>query len=245
VWIWAVAAAAPPEVDADALAGMLQEQLPQLGQQVGRQPVGKLRSGILTRERLMLAMVQPPPHFADRALPVEIPPWAQENLAVMRDQALAVYVPSMQGIYLVKENLEEVFQEDGLPPEMLAPLVRCLVAHEIVHALQHQYGTRAELEDPDLGKGWEALAEGHASCRASTRPAPSIRAARPHPTASGRRWSAPCARRTPSSSGRRSMRRRPRGERWWPTSGPCWGRAGRIRRLSARPWPRWAWARAS
>jgi hypothetical protein len=163
VWIWAAAAAAPTEPDAAALEAMLQEQLPQLGAQVGRQPVGNLRLGVLTREQLLLAMVQPPPHFSDRTLSVEIPSWADEHLQIMQAQALAVYVPSMQGIYLVQENLEEVFRQDGLPAEMLTPLVRCLVAHEIVHALQHQYGTRAELEDADLGKGWEALAEGHAT----------------------------------------------------------------------------------
>jgi len=74
--------------------------------------------------------------------------------------ALAAYIFSERRIVLLKDNIERQLQTGALAPEHLASMVFCTVAHELTHALQHQYEVpRApETRMPAL-----YLSEGHAT----------------------------------------------------------------------------------
>lgn len=75
---------------------------------------------------------------------------------------LAVYSPQRRTVYLLEDAVAALRQQPALPPAMVAPLVQCVLAHELVHALQHEAG----LVDPRLLRRadpmHQALLEGHA-----------------------------------------------------------------------------------
>ncbi|MBX2801867.1 MAG: hypothetical protein KTR31_29580 [Myxococcales bacterium] len=145
--------------DFDALVAAL---LPEIEEATGRPFVQPPRSGIATRKRLRAALSKPPVHIrpADAEPPPSRVPTPHEEALLRR--AIAVYVPSLDGVYLIAEAVEETIREVDLAPEALHPLVRCITAHELVHALQAQYGV-TQVHDDDSMAGHLALREGHAT----------------------------------------------------------------------------------
>lgn len=78
----------------------------------------------------------------------------------LRD-ALAFYDPFTQEVFLQSAVWKRTFRERVLPPSVLGPVVRCVLAHEMVHALQHQYAPTWHLEG-DASTLADSLGEGHA-----------------------------------------------------------------------------------
>lgn len=74
---------------------------------------------------------------------------------------IAYYSLTSQQIFVVHETLLEIFESVEADDDLLGPFVRCSIAHELTHALQHQ---RAQLEREDwTDPGVEALLEGQAT----------------------------------------------------------------------------------
>ncbi|MES2643551.1 MAG: hypothetical protein V4850_28965 [Myxococcota bacterium] len=78
-----------------------------------------------------------------------------------RRDALAFYEHDTQGVMVQAAAWQAAFREHRVEATLLGPVVRCVLAHEMVHALQHQYAPTAHLEG-DAAAVAHALAEGHA-----------------------------------------------------------------------------------
>lgn len=75
------------------------------------------------------------------------------------ERALGIYVPAASRILLIDQAIRAFTNTNRLPHERSHELVRCVLAHELVHALQHQVNPQARAdEDPVLS----GLREGHA-----------------------------------------------------------------------------------
>lgn len=160
-WSWAIAhGQAAVTVDGDELDRMVAELYPRVAAHVGRPPAGVLRSGILPLERIRAAVRAPTPVIGARAPSLET---VEPTSDLVERSRLAVYVGQLRGIYLVQETIESLFATQDLEPGQLRPILRCLVVHELVHALQHAYGGAPTEGRPDLVAGQLALREGHAT----------------------------------------------------------------------------------
>ena len=145
---------------------IVRDQIASIEAVAGRPSMGLLRTDIYTRARLVGALRKPPPSFGtDRPIIERLPPEVLAEREEEFEQSLAVYVPDLQGIYLIKESMEELFTDAQIHPDQARPIVRCIVAHEVVHALQHQYGGFSLGEDlsEDQRRGMSAVEEGHAT----------------------------------------------------------------------------------
>jgi hypothetical protein len=76
--------------------------------------------------------------------------------------SLGVYMGDTQEILLVTDTIEATFIDYAFAPTLLQPVMRCIVAHELVHALQHQVAPLPREMDPDATTVARALREGHA-----------------------------------------------------------------------------------
>ena len=82
---------------------------------------------------------------------------------------LALYTPANEGILFLTEAFELFEHRYQLDGDELRELVRCALAHELTHALQHQHGAHDillgldEATRQDAMAGREVLVEGHAS----------------------------------------------------------------------------------
>lgn len=164
-WLgWCVWPVLASSIDRDEAQAMVDALVPEVEALTGRSFVAPPRVGIASRARLRPALIGPPVVILppDHPAPAWSPPEAEVRAAEhLLDNALAIYAPRKERIYVVKEGIEELFVEIGLEPEALRPLVRCVLVHELVHVLQHQHGVDAPT-DPDEADGALALREGHA-----------------------------------------------------------------------------------
>ncbi len=156
---WAVPANAG--VNQNDLRRMVVELAPEVEEKAGRKLVSRPDSGILTRDEARELMAQPAPRLVPRTS--EHKP-NMPRIDKVLEHAVAIYIPSSEGIYLIKESFEELFYDLRLESDALTPVVRCAVRHELVHALQHQYGLQP-LANTSEGatRGHSALIEGHAT----------------------------------------------------------------------------------
>jgi len=150
-------------VDDDRAQGMIDALVPEVEAQTGRPFVAVPRVGITNRERLRIRLLRP----SGLALGLEgrIATASHEVRQLVEplvSDALAVYVPYDERIYLVKEAFDELGQSFDLPMDVLEPLLQCVLTHELVHAQQHQYGVE-NAETPSTQRGQRAIREGHAS----------------------------------------------------------------------------------
>ena len=154
-------------VDAESIEAQVQALVPEVERRTGRSFVAPPQAAIARTERLLSAVLTPMPvlHPEGWAPPIEAP--RKETIGRARYQlehATAIYVPGKERIYVVAESLEGVVGDLRVPPASLMGLTRCFLVHELVHALQHQYGRLGKgPSDPDAERGLEALHEGHAT----------------------------------------------------------------------------------
>lgn len=76
--------------------------------------------------------------------------------------AAGVYTYGDRRIYMVEEALEEILESSGAPSRMQEPVLRCVLAHELVHVLQHQYQPMSDTTGPEQLLLARAMREGHA-----------------------------------------------------------------------------------
>ena len=56
---------------------------------------------------------------------------------------IALYSLNTQRVYVVTESVLSIFERVVDDTALLEPFVRCAIAHELTHALQHQHGLMA------------------------------------------------------------------------------------------------------
>lgn len=83
---------------------------------------------------------------------------AEREATRFLEHALGVYDPDTHRITLLSDNLRQLLAQGRFPASQVEPVVRCVVAHELVHAAQDERGALAATGSP-VG---EALVEGQA-----------------------------------------------------------------------------------
>jgi len=78
------------------------------------------------------------------------------------DRALALYLPDDGDIYLNSDAVQKAFADAEASGALLQPVVRCVIAHELTHALQDQVAAVPWEDDDDLLERSEFLREGQA-----------------------------------------------------------------------------------
>jgi len=149
-------------VSVDQMQAMIGAVAPQVEQATGRRFVelpevhiiGREGLRAMSHERFRLLRDGAPPETIDAAL---------DRFDELLDDAVAVYSGHDETFYLLHEGVDMVFDTWHLQPDMLAPVIECVVVHELTHALQHQHSPLFSgwgVEDPVLMK---QLLEGHAT----------------------------------------------------------------------------------
>ncbi|MEN0061038.1 MAG: hypothetical protein AAGA48_02755 [Myxococcota bacterium] len=160
---WLAMGAPIDDVRAQAMVDAL---VPVVEAQTERRFVRVPRVGITVRGSLRARLLRP------TGLALALQGVAQERLELRRlveplvSDALAVYVPYDERIYLVQEAFDELGASFDLAMETLEPLIECVLTHEMIHALQHQYGVELATTS-EMRRGQQAIREGHASLVAS------------------------------------------------------------------------------
>lgn len=85
-------------------------------------------------------------------------PDAQGPNANLPTDVIGAYINATQEIFIVNESIADIFQRVEDDDHLLGPFVRCVIAHEATHALQHQ---RASI--PRDAKTLAPLIEGQAT----------------------------------------------------------------------------------
>lgn len=78
------------------------------------------------------------------------------------ERVLGLYLHGTQEVFFLTDNVEAAFVNHGFAPDLLHPVMRCIVAHELVHALQHQVAPLHESGDAEATRVALSLREGHA-----------------------------------------------------------------------------------
>lgn len=80
------------------------------------------------------------------------------------EDGLAIYSTYDRGIHLISDNFSSYIRDTDVNPEMLlAPTLKCLIAHELTHALQDQYVKDPETDSEASAQVLLAMQEGHAN----------------------------------------------------------------------------------
>ncbi len=101
-----------------------------------------------------------------RDRPGAAPEWMADYDRLLGDEAIAVYSYSDETIYLIDEAIS------GLEPDMrrwgvaARPVLECVLVHELLHALQHQYAPWVTADGSGRALAALALIEGHAELAA-------------------------------------------------------------------------------
>jgi hypothetical protein len=163
LWLWWTAARGADVMVTEAdFDQMVIDMIPVVAQAAGRTPPGRIRSSVDNRRRLLeILSIPPPPLGGRRPDPVD-PTLLEEQRRQLLEGSIALYIYQVEGIFLIEEALAELVEATDLTMAEQRALVRCIVAHELVHALQHAYGAD---DDPseDQARGRVALLEGHAT----------------------------------------------------------------------------------
>jgi len=170
LWIWFLLSvvARGQAVDVASASAMVRDLVPEVERRAGRAFVRVPEIAIDTRAGLRARLLQPPVRLVFAANlgktdePPEPPPEHVERVDHLVTHAMAVYVGREEKIYLVGNTIRDIGRSLQLKGETLRPLLRCVLVHELVHALQHQYGVH-DVGDADLVRGRSALKEGHAT----------------------------------------------------------------------------------
>ncbi len=167
IWVWLAALAYGQAVDVRVATAMVSDLVPQVERRTGRTFVRVPEVDIDTRAALRARLLRAPVRmdFAANLGRTDEPYRASsdqvERVEHLVVNAMALYASQDETVYLVEENLQEIGRSLKLAEQTLRPLLRCVLVHELVHALQHQYGVQGE-DDADLERGRLALREGHA-----------------------------------------------------------------------------------
>ncbi len=163
---WATPAAAVEPIDPDAALVLVEEQMRWIEKVAGRR-----------------FLEQPPIHFTgtqELASIIEANTLAthgdgeqapdQEAIKRIRAEAIETasgqfgsYSQQSQALYLQRDALERLARGDRMSEELRDAVVRCVLTHELVHALQDQHVNRPALRSGEERLGHRALVEGQAN----------------------------------------------------------------------------------
>ncbi len=149
-------------IDHDGAEEMVFDLMPYVEEAAGRPFVEAPSVGILTREQLTERLVAQAREAQGSSAAELVQGRVETLVGEVAQGALALYIGRYRGLFLVRESIESVFAETGASPELLEPVVRCVVAHELTHALQHQQANAYPVADLQAAQGQEALMEGQA-----------------------------------------------------------------------------------
>ena len=159
VKLWAALAAAPApavSIGAGTARAMIEELAPWIEASEGRAfadlPAVDVASQAFVAEQVLLSsrLAAGPGG--------EVPATTRDALVAQIEVSLALYVPHTRRIYLLKEPLEDLIREAVADTPIALEVIRCVLVHELTHALQHQYlPGYSEVE-----AAGRALIEGHA-----------------------------------------------------------------------------------
>jgi hypothetical protein len=160
-WLWAAVASGsdPDALSDEVLAELVAELTPIVAEAAGRPLPGPVAVAMSTHDAVSAQLAQGPPALGEPA-PVDLEP--PEPPRRVTEGALGVHLPHA-GIFLLRDGLDDLIARRGLAREEVLPVVRCVLAHEIVHALQHAYSDSTGDDTPEQRLGRAALLEGHAT----------------------------------------------------------------------------------
>ncbi|MDP2307717.1 MAG: hypothetical protein Q8P18_16960 [Pseudomonadota bacterium] len=78
------------------------------------------------------------------------------------EHVLGLYLHGTQEVFFLTDTVQAAFDDHGFAPDLLHPVMRCVVAHELVHALQHQVAPLYEDGGAEAMRVALSLREGHA-----------------------------------------------------------------------------------
>ncbi|MEO0601754.1 MAG: hypothetical protein AAF211_09970, partial [Myxococcota bacterium] len=174
LWVWFVALShAVDQLSVREAQAMANALAPEVERRTGRTFVQRPTVAIQTRAGLRQILLQPSlaAQFEARvglrdALPTRPSEASVTRVDYLVTHALAVYAARDETIYLIKEAFERMSRSLAVGGDTMRPALRCVLVHELVHALQHQYGGD-EAADADHARGLLALREGQATAVAS------------------------------------------------------------------------------
>jgi hypothetical protein len=151
------------ELDRLDLDALTDELVPQLEQATGRAFVDVPRVHVVSRDELYQRVLDG--QLAVRSL-MGLGEISAAELAVwqtLTHDAIGFYTYADRQIYLVTTGVEDLFQDFTVPADLERPLVQCVLAHELVHALQHQYQPHPDITDGAQLTVARMMREGHAN----------------------------------------------------------------------------------
>jgi len=160
-FLYWIAAASAATLDPAVPQALLDDVVPWVEARTDRRFVNVPKAAMASRDELYPALLRPSGLSALLDPGDRLPsPTHRRIVSDLLDRAIAVYVAQHEQIFVVEEVLDEVSRTFGLDDEVVVPLVQCVLSHELVHALQHQYAVEASVS---ASRGQRALREGHAS----------------------------------------------------------------------------------
>lgn len=156
-WIWlatAQAASFPTEHLVDLIGDTQRKVEAVLGRKLARTPTVKITVGPMAADEVRAALAADHPELGPEGLGRRY----GEHLDEIRS-SLAYYSGTVGKIYLLDDRLAAVFSRRKTPDELREGMLGCVVAHELVHAVQDEQGVLG-LTRSDAGT---ALVEGQAA----------------------------------------------------------------------------------
>ena len=151
------------ELDRLDLSAMADAIVPQLEEATGRPFLQVPRIEVVSREDLYHRVLMG--QLATRELmglgpfgPAELQTWMD-----LTSNAIGFYTYADRQIFLVTSGAEELYENFIVPEDLERPLIECVLAHELVHALQHQYQPLPDITQADQETVARMLREGHAN----------------------------------------------------------------------------------
>ncbi len=150
-------------LDRERVLRMVEEQVPWVEQEAGRSFVETPAVHIVSREQLA-AQLEAELEEAMRAglAANEVNTHRIQHNRSIVTMALALYDTGNDSLYVVSDRVEELFAETRASADLLEPVVRCVLSHELVHALQHQHADMPAPRTVEDSIAGTALIEGQA-----------------------------------------------------------------------------------
>ncbi|MEN0060689.1 MAG: hypothetical protein AAGA48_00995 [Myxococcota bacterium] len=175
-WLWwglVATAWGRDAIDVAEAQSMADALVAEVERRAGRPFISLPKVGIQSRAQLRRTLLRAPLEMTFEANlrrqergPYQPPQDVVDRVDHLIANSTAVYTGLDEKIFLIKEPLEQLSLNFSLGSDALRAALRCVLVHEMVHVLQHQYGLHRE-ENADQRRGSLALREGHAETIAS------------------------------------------------------------------------------
>jgi hypothetical protein len=137
---------------------MVSELAPAVEAGVGREFLSLPEARLASREEILVRLMA-----RHEARGGQAPGWVTAFNRERLDGALALYLYEDERVYVVEEALDAFFEESSAAETMRAPVLECVLFHELTHALQHQWAPYPEVSLERELRAATALREGQAT----------------------------------------------------------------------------------